>query len=102
MKPRIKLNPDVFLFAAESLDVRRSSGACIHISDAASALGIEHSYQDNKYIDYFSRVLQPEGTCASSCWYRSGPLEETYEDTIRARIYGLLLCAVLVREGYQP
>ena len=99
-----KLDPKVFVKAAELIADSVESYACCALDTAEDS-------SDGPHCIYFEDVLRPRhltecrdgdplslNTSAYVAWY--GP---TWIDVNRhARVIGLLLCAELVKDGFEP
>lgn len=96
------LRRSTFLKAAERLASRISGYACNGLYDASFPLRGEDDWTEKRdrlpEVVFFCAVLRPRNGVSVGAWYSDSEL--LYEELNNARIFGLLLCAELIRDGF--
>ncbi len=101
--PTLDLDPDIFVLAAEMVCPWADSFlgypcslmtfVCVALSDAP-------------HEEYFSAVLKPKDAPTYYPWYQDNPKPmmgtDEYVRQQNSRVFGLLLCAELVKDGFIP
>lgn len=106
------IDPEIFEQAAELIDSGQELYACHAISEA----GFRLYYDNTPETQYFRDVLKPRNATEAgdairerfgddrqfTFWNCSQFYGDTTKQNQEARILGLLLCAELAREGFEP
>lgn len=91
----IGITPAIFRRAAILIEIGQETFACCALDRASREQGIDF-HRDSPSCLWFERVLKPE--TGKEAWY--GWSED--DATQIARSLGLLLCAILLEEGFEP
>ncbi len=95
MKPA--LTPAVFLEAARRVAESESAYACCAADKAAREVGFPYVGSDTAACTYLTRVLMPPYAGSLEPWYG-----HVTDQNQTARVLGLILCSLLVKEGFRP